>query len=153
MVKDFPATHAGDAFRYMQKGQHIGKIIVTMPENAEDLDSVTGRKDLLLRPDMAYLSVGGLGGLGRSVATWLVEKGAKHLVFFSRSAGNLPKDDSYILELEAQGCTVQAISGDVTNFEDVQSMIKSIGKPVGGVLQASMVLKVSMRRNTSTGRV
>ena len=116
---------------------------------AEELDSVTGRKDLLLRPDVAYLSVGGLGGLGRSVASWLVEKGAKHLVFFARSAGNLPKDDSYFLELEAQGCTVQAISGDVTKFEDMQSMIQSIGMPVGGVLQASMVFKVSLRRQSS----
>ena len=135
----------------MQKGQHIGKIIVTMPGNAEDINSVTGRKELLLRSDVAYLSVGGLGGLGPSVADWLAEKGAKYLVFFSRSAVNLPKDDPYFLELEAQGCTVQAVSGDVTKFQDVQSMIRSIRKPVGGVLQTSIVLKVSQRRNSFHG--
>ena len=142
-VKEFEATRVEEAFRYMQKGQHIGKIVVTLPENPKDLDTAIGRKDLLLRPDAAYLSVGGLGGLGRSVATWLVEKGARHIVFFSRSAGSLAKDDPYIKELEAQGCTVQTFSGSVSNFSDVQRVIDSVGKPIAGVLQASMVLHVS----------
>lgn len=142
-LTEFPATHIEEAFRHLQQGQHIGKAVISMPEDPEALESTAGRKQLVLRPDRAYLSVGGLGGLGRSVATWLVEKGARHLVFFSRSAGSLPRDDPYILELEAQGVTVQTISGNVCNISDVQHAIGLIGKPIGGVLQATMVLKVS----------
>jgi KR domain len=143
-VKEFEATQVEEAFRYIQKGQHIGKVVVTLPKNPGDLDTTTGRKDLVLRPDAAYLSVGGLGGLGRSIGSWLVEKGAKHIVFFSRSAGSLAKDDPYIKELEALGCTIQTFSGSVSNSSDVQRVIDSIGRPIAGVLQASMVLRVSL---------
>jgi hypothetical protein len=142
-IKEFEASHVEDAFRYMQKGQHIGKIIVTLPEINNDLKVISERRQLSLRSDRAYLLVGGLGGLGRSVASWLVEKGARHIIFFSRSAGFVPKDDPYFLELKAQGCFVQAFSGSVSKVADVRRAIKAAEKPIGGVLQASMVLNVS----------
>lgn len=143
-IKVFEAAHIEDAFRYMQKGKHIGKIVVTMPENVNELRLKAGPRKLLLRTDVPYLLVGGLGGLGRLIATWLVEQGATHLVFFSRSAGSLPEDDLYVSELEAQGCIVQTFSGSIACYTDVQNVIASIGKPIGGVLQASMVLNVSI---------
>ena len=36
--------------------------------------------------DATYLVTGGLGMLGRSVAKWLISKGAKHLVLTGRNA-------------------------------------------------------------------
>ncbi|TVY85232.1 Highly reducing polyketide synthase FUM1 [Lachnellula suecica] len=139
-IKEFDASHIEDAFRFMQKGQHIGKIVVTLQETNKALTMKSERKKLSLPADRAYLLVGGLGGLGRSVASWLVEKGARHIIFFSRSAGSVPKDDPYFLELEAQGCLVQAFSGSVSKVADVRRAIKAAEKPIGGVLQASMVL-------------
>lgn len=134
----------------MQKGQHIGKVVVTFPKattgglTEDDLAVITQQKRLLLRPDRAYLMVGGLGGLGRSVASWLVENGARHIVFLSRSAGQISKDDPYFKELEAQGCFVQADSGSVANISDVLKVIRLAGKAIGGVFQASMVLRVGL---------
>ena len=141
-IKEFDAAHVEDAFRYMQKGQHIGKIVVTLPDNpTSSLNVITERSNLLLRPDRSYLIVGGLGGLGRAVASWMVEKGARHLVFFSRSAGSLPKSDPYFLELQAQGCSVQAFSGSVAKAADVARVIRAAAKPIAGVLQASSVFR------------
>ena len=39
----------------------------------------------LFRKDASYLLVGGLGGIGRAIASWTVEHGAKHLVLVNRS--------------------------------------------------------------------
>lgn len=139
----FSATRITEPFRYMQKSQHIGKIVVSMPENVEELPLETVREDLKLRPDRAYLFVGGLGGLGRQIASWLVEKGAKHITFMSRSAGNVLDDDPFVKELFAHGCVCTRVSGDVSKYADAVLAIKSAGMPVGGVLQASMVLRVS----------
>ena len=33
----FEATHIEEAFRFMQKGQHIGKIVVSMPQDQKEL--------------------------------------------------------------------------------------------------------------------
>lgn len=144
-LKTFEAGHIEDAFRYMQNGNHIGQIVVTIPENFDQLPLKACKRKLLLRLNVPYLLVGCLGGLGRSVATWLVEQGAKHLIFFSRSAGLRPEDESYKSELEAQGCFVQMFPGNVACYTEVQRVVALIGKPIGGVLQASMVLQVSFK--------
>ena len=133
-----------DAFRYMQKGQHIGKIVVSLAGEADQLLVKTTPSQMYLSPDKAYLLVGGLGGLGRSVASWFVQKGARHIIFFSRSAGSVPKNDPFLLELEAQGCTVQAVSGDVRRITDIRTAVLDAKKSIGGIIQASMVLSVSI---------
>lgn len=142
-IKEFEAAHVEEAMRYMQKGQHIGKIVVTFPKSTTELEAATNTRDLVLRPDVSYLSIGGLGGLGRSIASWLVERGARHLVFLSRSAGSVTSEDPYIKELAARGCSVQTFSGSVSNLADVKRVVASAAKPIAGVLQASMVLSVS----------
>lgn len=142
-IKEFEAAHVEEAMRYMQQGQHMGKIVVKMPDDPLELKATSNTEELVLRPDVSYLFIGGLGGLGRSIATWLVEKGARQLIFFSRSAGKVTGEDPYIKELAAQGCSVQTFSGSVSNATDVKKVVSSAEKPIAGVLQASMVLDVS----------
>lgn len=142
-VKYFEAAHVEDALRYMQKGSHIGKIVITFPIDPKVLEATTHPRDLVLRPDRSYLSIGGLGGLGRSIASWMVERGAKHLIFMSRSAGSATSEDPYIKELTACGCSVQTFSGSVSSLPDVERVVSSAAKPIAGVLQASMVIDVS----------
>jgi hypothetical protein len=141
-IKVFEAAKIEDTFRYMQKGVHIGKIVVKMPEDPRDLQSKAVMKDIFLRPDASYLLIGGLGGLGQAIATWMVEHGARHLVFLSRSAGKSAAHKAFLYELETQGCSVQVFSGSVSNKEEVQNMVDNTFKPIAGVLQMSMMLKV-----------
>lgn len=140
-MKIFSATEVIDAFRYMQKGQHIGKIVVTMPEDASELEVASKPQVAKFRSDASYLLVGGFGGLGRSVSNWMVQNGARHLIFLSRSAGDSEKDQIFIRELEAQGCVVQTIKGSVTKIEDVKRTVAEAGKPVAGVFLMTMVLR------------
>jgi hypothetical protein len=142
-LKTFSACTISEPIRKMQKGDHIGKLVVSMPHDHVELPSETGYDELCLRSDGAYLFVGGLGGLGRSITTWLAEKGARKLVFLSRSAGQVPDDDPFVRELQSLGCAVTRVSGDVTIYEDVVRAIKAADEPIVGVLQASMVLQVS----------
>jgi D-arabinose 1-dehydrogenase-like Zn-dependent alcohol dehydrogenase len=86
----FPASHIRDAFRTMQTARHIGKIVVKMPEDPSELESIASKPTPDFRSDRSYLLIGGLGGLGRSVATWMVENGACNLIFLSRSARDSP---------------------------------------------------------------
>ncbi|KAI2915447.1 hypothetical protein CBS147371_5732 [Aspergillus niger] len=137
----FSAGHIEDSFRYMQKGTHMGKIVVTIPEGGRELPIAPIIPDLTMKANASYLLVGGMGGLGRAVATWLVEKGARHLVFFSRSAGNSEQDRRFIQELESQGCSVRAIQGSVLNEKDVARITQATEKPIKGVFQMSMVLR------------
>lgn len=126
----------------MQAGRHIGKIIITMPDDPIDLGSVPGKPSITLRPDRSYLLVGGLGGLGRAVASWMVELGARQLIFLSRSAGQLPETVQFAAELRSQGCEVQLITGSVSETDDVHNAVNAATMPVAGVINMSMILKV-----------
>ena len=142
IAKSFEASQIQEAFRYMQGAKHIGKIIITMPEDAESLPAVRVRPSTQLRSDRSYILVGGLGGLGRSLATWMAENGAGELIFLSRSARPGAELDGYTSELSSQ-CSVQLVAGSVSDLEDVKKTVKSATKPIGGVINLSMVLRVS----------
>ncbi|KAK0385887.1 hypothetical protein NLU13_7064 [Sarocladium strictum] len=144
----FEAEQIEEAFRFMQKGKHIGKLVVRMPADVSRLPCVrVPEGGLVLKPDASYLLVGGLGGLGRSVASWLVDHGAKHLVFLSRSGGGIsssnPETRGLVEELGASGCSVQLVKGSVAIRSDVDRAIKEAKAPVAGIIQMSMVLRDS----------
>ncbi|KAK3392816.1 hypothetical protein B0H63DRAFT_530309 [Podospora didyma] len=138
------ATEVEQAFRHLQNPDHIGKVVLRMPRNGET--AIAGRvepRPFKLRTDAAYIVIGGVGGLGRSLATWLVERGAKHITFLSRSAGISEKSRKLSVELESMGCQVHLVAGDVSNMADVKRAVLlslSSGHPVRGVLQLAMVL-------------
>ncbi|KAK8011011.1 hypothetical protein PG990_009976 [Apiospora arundinis] len=138
----FDAAEIQDAFRFMQKGQHIGKIVVRMSEEQSGIPSVVRRTPFALKHNASYLLVGGLGGLGRSISRWMVDRGAKSIIYLSRNAGKGPEDAAFFNELAAAGCNVQAVAGSVDKLEDVQAAVESAGAlPIKGVLQMSMVLR------------
>ncbi|VUC25932.1 unnamed protein product [Clonostachys rosea] len=145
-VTVFDAVNIQEAFRTMSKGQHIGKLVVHMPEDPSVLNVTAVRNQFKLRPDVSYLLVGGLGGLGRSMSTWMAEKGAKNLIYLSRGATSKADETINLLveELAAAGCTVQLVQGSVTNLDDLERVKSEARLPIAGIINASMVLRDSM---------
>lgn len=150
----FPAAHIQDAFRTMQSAKHIGKIVITFPDDKTDLDpeqrlgsvaNPTAYYTPKFRPDRSYLLAGGLGGVGRAIANWMAENGARHLVFLSRNARRGPDTDAFLDELRSQGCQPLLVEGSVARLEDVKRCVKAAtaatNKPIAGVINLSMVLK------------
>ena len=146
-VRTFKASQVQQALAYMQRGTHLGKIVIDMKSAGSrptvDIDDV----DVALSPDASYLIVGGLGGIGRAICSWMVERGAKNLAILSRSAGASQEDQIFLEELRTQGCDVRTAAGDVTKKEDVQRAVDSSPKPISGVVHLGMVLKVSALLN------
>ncbi|KAL6825085.1 putative polyketide synthase [Trichoderma camerunense] len=140
-VKHFEAGDIVEAFRYMQKGQHIGKIVVSMPTDPSKLRSAAKPQAVKFKSDRTYLLVGGLGGLGKSVSNWIVENGAHHIMYLSRSAGDSEQDKRFIKEIESQGCAVQAIKGSVTSLQDVYRAVEQATMPIAGVFLMTMILR------------
>ncbi|KAK4941986.1 Type I Iterative PKS [Elasticomyces elasticus] len=141
-IKTFQAIAIEECFRYMQKGQHIGKIVVSMTSTKEEDQLQLGgsQKDVTFDGEASYLLVGGLGGLGKAVSTWMVERGARHLIYLSRSAGKSAEDQDFIRELQEQGCVATAVQGNAANADDVAKALQSATN-LKGILQLSMVLR------------
>jgi acyl transferase domain-containing protein/acyl-CoA synthetase (AMP-forming)/AMP-acid ligase II/thioesterase domain-containing protein/acyl carrier protein len=99
----------------------------------------TALPDLPVRSDATYLITGGLGGLGSTVARWLVEVGARHLVLLQRRAPT-PEARVIIKEMEAAGAQVVVMKGDVTIEEQLEAALAEIRRsmpPLRGVVHTA----------------
>jgi acyl transferase domain-containing protein/acyl carrier protein len=95
------------------------------------------------RQDGAYLVTGGLGGLGLSMARWMVEHGARHLVLVGRRA---PSADALevLKELERAGAAVTVVSADVAREADVARLLARLDEgavPLRGIIHAAGVVE------------
>jgi aryl carrier-like protein/NAD(P)-dependent dehydrogenase (short-subunit alcohol dehydrogenase family) len=147
-IKVFNAAEAQDAFRYMQKGQHIGRVGISIRDPCQQdndgelsFETVERTRQTMFDKSASYLLLGGLGGLGRAMAAWMADHNAGELIFLSRSAGTGSRHEAFVTELEGMGCSVKLIGGDITNVEDVDRAIKAASLPLKGVLQMTMVLR------------
>lgn len=129
--------------RHMQLGQHIGKLLLRMPSDANELPGPALSPDPTFRSDATYMLVGGLGGLGKTVANWMVEHGAKHIVCVGRSAGKWAEDDKFLEELAVQGCKAVCVAGDIAQPDTIKTALAACSHPLRGVCQMSAVLRVS----------
>lgn len=139
----YPIGQATHAFQLLQKGNNVGKVILSVARD-EMVPAVPRRIKTRLSADVSYLIVGGTGGIGQSVAKWMVDRGAKHMILLSRGASN---KKTLIDQIQHDGCRVKAISCDVSSAASLKQALDLCAKeqfpPIRGVVQAAMVLRVS----------
>ncbi|MEM7530533.1 MAG: SDR family NAD(P)-dependent oxidoreductase [Chloroflexota bacterium] len=126
----FPITEVVDAFRHMQQAKHVGKIIVTQPQQ---------RQPFVVHGEGLYLIIGGAGGLGRLTAQWLVEQGARHLMLMGRSLPS-PEVVSELDDLRKAGVTIQTVQADVSKMDDVKQALAQCTQPLRGIVHSAGVL-------------
>ena len=102
-------------------------------------------KELRFSSDATYLLVGCLGGLGRSLTTWMMEKGCKKFAFISRSGADKPEAAKVVELMNDAGAAAQVFRADATNDTDVKKVVSTIraARPIRGVVHATIVLQVS----------
>ncbi|KAL7918584.1 hypothetical protein ACQKWADRAFT_330517 [Trichoderma austrokoningii] len=144
--KVFPGSKMQEAFQHIQQGSHIGKIILKFRDSTSgelqlgQIQPTTASTTTVLDGSASYLLVDGLGGLGRSVAVWMVQHGARSLIFLSHSAGTADKDNLFVEELQSMGCEVHLVRGSVAEVADVARAVAKSPRPLKGVIQMSTVL-------------
>ncbi|WP_170221076.1 type I polyketide synthase [Amycolatopsis cihanbeyliensis] len=136
----FPAARIAEAFRTVQHSRHIGKVVITF----EEPPPVERRpRPLRLDPAATYLVTGGLSGLGGATASWLAERGARHLALLGRRGAGTAEAAAILEGLAARGVTATPYAVDVTDVDAMRATIESIdgtGKPLRGVVHAAMAL-------------
>ena len=135
------------AFRELQRGAHIGKLVLRV--TAESRVPVLPPKsvDMKLVADGTYVLVGGLGGLGRGQALFMAKHGARHLGFISRSGGASKDAQALIKSLAEQGVQTKVYAGDITDRAALKAILDDIFNsmpPIRGVIQGAMQLDDSV---------
>ena len=144
-VTSFEGPDVEKAFRYLERGSHIGKAIVRIPSDASKMTVTSNMYSLRFDKESSYLITGGFGGLGKSLVTWMTERGAQNFILMSPTAGQKCEDQQLIREVEAKGCSVLAIAGQAQNKEDVIAAVGAAQKPIRGIFHLAMVLRLSFQ--------
>ena len=140
----YPISRVENAFRLMQTGKHRGKIALSW--DTDEVVPVIRRADdsLSLDSNSTYVLVGGLGGLGRSLATLFVDHGARHLCFISRSGATSSRAQELVRDLQARDVELKVYCCDIADEASLAKTMKrcSLELPhIRGVVQCAMVLR------------
>jgi NADPH:quinone reductase-like Zn-dependent oxidoreductase/acyl carrier protein len=128
----FAAEAVETAFRTMQQAKHTGKVIIDMQQHAVISNDPNGQ----------YLILGGLGDLGLSLATWLVEQNAQHICLVARSTPT-PDKQAQLDALREAGATITVLQADITAPNDVARFVRQLkesGQRLRGIFHCASVL-------------
>ncbi|KAF4539180.1 Polyketide synthase [Lasiodiplodia theobromae] len=121
-----------------------GQLTVVELEDGAKVKFEPGPAARRLRPDGSYIIVGGTGGLGRTIAAWMVRQGARRIVLLSRSG----RVDSKVRDLleSAKPASISVEACDVCDEDQLVRVLRAAA-PVYGVVHSAMALRDTLFEN------
>ena len=151
-ITTYPISEIEKAFRLMQSGKHVGKVVVTVDPSVQVPFRLTQKADDVIPPlsldaNVTYLLVGGFGGIGRCLCEWLVLRGAKNLIVLSRNARpqRFFSEIAQIADAAGLGSIeIRPVACDVSDEAQLTVALANCRDmpPIRGMIQGAMVLQV-----------
>lgn len=142
-------TEIGEAFEIVRRRKQFGKVVLEVGEcpTVEVIDPTHPLAKLDKKA--TYVIAGGLGDLGQRLCRLMIQRGARHILIISRRS--LESEQRQKIEAEfssiAEDARFYSKSCDVGIESQLQEIVSSLAgegiPPIKGVIQASVVLRVS----------
>ncbi|KAI1644355.1 KR domain-containing protein [Daldinia loculata] len=104
-----------NSFRTIQSRDNMGKVVVEFKPDDTVNVVLDVKPNFQFNTDATYIIAGGLGGLGRSVSRWFVERGARHLILLSRSGAKSTEAQELVAELTSSRTQVKTPACDIAD--------------------------------------
>ncbi|KAL1883173.1 Type I Iterative PKS [Diaporthe australafricana] len=142
-IRPFSATDISkldQALLGFSKGTHIGKLVVTFQDPDSLVKMIPSAPAARFDPEASYVITGGLGGLGRSIISWIADRGAQNIWVLSRSGASSAEAQAVIKKLAARGVLVRTVACDVGKREQVLHAIQqaSSDRPLKGIIHSAV---------------
>ncbi|OOO04460.1 Beta-ketoacyl synthase [Aspergillus oryzae] len=140
----YSISNFAEALDVLTLTNHRDPIVLTAGTDVMVKTIVPRQPDMLLRPDVSYMLVGGLGGIGRATALWLADHGARTIIFVSRSGLSGASSQRTIQGLNEKGVRTIIHACDISQSDQVEKMVNDLQEtvpPIRGVIQGAMILR------------
>ncbi len=147
-VRDYHFGELKEAFQKFSEDPYLGLYTLRVDDSTRVPLSVQLTRPTELDPSATYLLVGGLGGLGRTIAELWTDGGAKHIAFFSRS-GASPRAQAFIDLLASKGVNARVFAVDICDEKAMTSALRRMDETmpkIKGAVQCAAVLTVGPPR-------
>ncbi|KAI1100340.1 putative polyketide synthase [Jackrogersella minutella] len=152
-ITSMPFSRIEEAFRMMQSGKHVGKLVLEAVDDDIVQAIPAGPAPVRFHPDATYVIAGSTSGLGKSIAHLMAESGAKHILLLSRSGATKASVRDLLSRLARKGVKADAWACDVSDESQLLKCLdrcKSENWPtIRGVIQGAMVLRDGIYQNMS----
>ncbi len=140
-IKTFELGDVHEAFR----SAHQPCSAVLLHQNAPDVTDhvpIYTKPKRLFSKDGEYIVIGGLGGLGRYICSWMVEYGAKHITILSRSGLKTSEAKETVAKLHASGASITVNKADACDPAQIEQAFSHARerRPIKGVVHLAMLL-------------
>lgn len=150
--RTFDHTEVKEAFRTMQKAQHMGKIVVRSAALSREQtgwiedrqkEEQSAQEELTQRG--TWLVSGGQGGFGLALARHLAERGVSSLVLASRRGMATPGADDLAQEFADKGVRLEITTCDMADKAAVRELLARLGSgnldlpPLEGIIHTAAV--------------
>jgi acyl transferase domain-containing protein/acyl carrier protein len=147
----YPLGDAATAVRVMSAAEHMGKLVLDVPQAGHTNVVVLPDQARAFRHDGSYVVTGGLGGIGLFLAEKMAAAGCGRIVLSSRSRPNSKALEAIQL-MRAMGSDIEVECGDITEVGTAAHLVTvatATGLPLRGVLHAAAVFENAMLANTT----
>lgn len=151
-IQTFRAESAKAALELFAGGDEIGGSVVLLRAESLIKTELVNQPLYSFDSNGTYVIAGGLGGIGRSIARWMVARGARHLMLLSRSGASRPTAQALVNELAQQNVQVVTPACDIADLDQLKQVIQEASRtmpPFRGCIQGAMNLRDGIFENMS----
>lgn len=135
------ASEAEKAFRLLGDRSRIGRI--NLRYAGESAAVAVEPEKTRIDPERAYLITGGTGGLGLSIAQWLIEEGAQRLILLGRNGITAPSARDWLEKVSNSGVEILAPPTDISDWDSVKDVFDELhdrGWQLSGIFHCALSL-------------
>lgn len=131
-----------EAFQAVQEALYPAVLVHSNASGVRHSAAVYRKVKQLLSDDGAYVVIGGLGGLGRYVCSWMVANGAKRIIAVSRNGLNSKEAEETFAKINASDAIMEVLKADACDQEAMKTAFARIRQtgPIKGVVNMAMLL-------------
>jgi predicted amino acid dehydrogenase len=143
-IHPFAVDNVKEAFQMANLDRTTDKVVIDFTSDAQVPVLLKKTFQCTFNPNVTYVITGGFGGLGRVIAKWMVQLGARNLVLLGRSGAKTQRSQELVRELESQNVRVATPPCDIIDPEAVRQVFQELSQtmpPIKGCIHGSLVLR------------